>query len=83
MEAARYGCQILHGPNIWNFKEVYSLLQIHKVSNKIINAKQLERNINQMLNNKKNYKDLKLRIRKIGIKILNNTINELNFYINK
>jgi len=83
LEAARYGCQILHGPNIWNFKEVYSLLQIHKVSNKIINAKQLERNINQMLNNKKNYKDLKLRIRKIGIKILNNTINELNFYINK
>ena len=26
LEAARYGCRILHGPNIWNFNEIYKLL---------------------------------------------------------
>ena len=35
LEAAKFGCQILHGPNTWNFKEIYNLLQAHKVSYKI------------------------------------------------
>ena len=26
LEAARFSCHILHGPNISNFKEVYSFL---------------------------------------------------------
>ena len=83
LEAAGYGCQIIHGPNIWNFKEVYGLLEAHNVSNKIINANQLGRKVEQILNNKNNSKNLKLKIKNIGNKILNSTLNEINFYINK
>ena len=27
LEAARYGCEVIHGPNINNFTEIYKLLQ--------------------------------------------------------
>ena len=27
LEAARFGCKILHGPNVDNFKEIYNLLK--------------------------------------------------------
>ena len=37
LEAARYGCKILHGPNIWNFDEIYHLLNKIKVSHKVNN----------------------------------------------
>jgi 3-deoxy-D-manno-octulosonic-acid transferase len=83
LEAARYGCQILHGPNIWNFKEIYNLLEAHNVSNKIVSANQLTHKVDQILNNKNNCKNLKLIIRNLGNKILKSTINEINFYINK
>ena len=39
LEATRYGCNILHGPNIQNFKEIYNLLEKLKLSNKIKNEK--------------------------------------------
>ena len=83
LEAARFGCNILHGPNIWNFDEIYSLLKKHKVSNKVINSNQLAGMVDKMINNKNKYKNLKLKIEKIGKRILNSTLNELNFYINK
>ena len=83
LEAARYGCQILHGPNIWNFKEIYNLLESHNVSNKIVTANQLTHKVDQILNNKNNSKNLELKIKNLGNKILKSTINEINFYINK
>ena len=83
LEAARYGCQILHGPNIWNFKEIYNLLESHNVSNKIVTANQLTHKVDQILNNKNNSKNLELKIKNLGNKILKSTINEINFHINK
>ena len=83
LEAARYGCKILHGPNVWNFSEIYSLLKKHKVSSKIINSNELTLKVEKMLNNKHKYKNLEFKIKDIGNKILNSTLNEVNFYINK
>ena len=83
LEAARYGCQILHGPNVWNFKEIYNLLDANKVSYKVNTPNQLVFMIESMLNNKRNSKNLKLKIKNLGSKILNSTLNEINFYINK
>ena len=34
LEAARYGCNVLHGPNISNFKEIYDFLKTNKISQK-------------------------------------------------
>ena len=39
--------------------------------------------LNSKKNIKKNSKDLQLKIRNLGNKILNLTLNEINFYINK
>jgi len=83
LEAAKYGCQILHGPNVWNFKEIYNLLEANKVANKITTTKQLTLKIEQILNSKNNSKNLQLKIKSLGNKILNLTLNEINFYINK
>ena len=83
LEAARYGCEILHGQHVWNFDEIYTLLKKYHVSNKIINSNQLTLKVDKMFNNKNNSKNLKLKIKRLGNKILNSTLNELNFYIKK
>ena len=83
LEAAKYGCQILHGPNVWNFKEIYNFLKTHKVSNKITSSNQLYHKVGQLLSNKKDSKKLQLKIKNLGSKILNLTLNEINFYMSK
>ena len=42
LEAARFGCKIVHGKYIDNFKKVYSLLKINKQSTKIKSQRQLD-----------------------------------------
>ena len=83
LEAARFGCKILHGPNVWNFDEIYTLLKKYNVSNKILNSNQLALKIDKALNNKKNSQNLALKIKRLGNTILNSTLNEINFYIKK
>ena len=83
LEAARFGCKILHGPNVWNFDEIYDLLRKNKVSRKIINSNQLSLNVDKMLNNKNKYRSLENKIKNLGNKILNLTLNEINFYMNR
>ena len=83
LEAARYGCKILHGPNVWNFKEIYSLLKKFKISNKINSINQMTRVIDDEFKNKMSSQKIKLKIKKIGNKILNNTLKEINYFIIK
>ena len=83
LEAARYGCKILHGPYVWNFKEIYTLLKKYEISNKITNSNQLTLKVEKMLNNKNKYKNVELKIKLLGSKILKSTLEELNFYTNR
>ena len=83
LEAVRYGCKIIHGPNVWNFKEIYTLLKKYEISNKITNSNQLTLKVEKMLNNKNKYKNLELKIKLLGSKILKLTLKELNFYTNR
>ena len=73
----------MHGPNVWNFDEIYDLLRKNKVSRKIINSNQLSLNVDKMLNNKNKYRSLENKIKNLGNKILISTLSEINFYINK
>ena len=73
LEAARYGARILHGPNINNFKDVYKTLSNLKISKKINNSKELASQI--IFKRNKNQGD---KIKKIGVKILKETINDLD-----
>ena len=76
LEAARYGSRILHGPNISNFKDVYSLLKRLNISKKIKTPKQLSSLI--IFKKKKN---LGFKIKNMGEKILKKTIKELDTLI--
>ena len=76
LEAARYGAKILHGPNIDNFKDVFKLLESLKISKKITSIRQLITAITFK-------KDMgrALKIKKIGVSILEKTLKELEIYI--
>ena len=78
LEAARYNCNILHGPNVGNFKEIYSYLRNMNVSFKTHNTSQLSKRLNQLLSKKNNSNNIKLKLKKTGDKILNNTYKEIN-----
>ena len=73
LEAARYGARILHGPNVDNFKDVYKDLSNLKISKKITTPRELASAIIFKRNKK-----LGDRIKKIGVKILKETINDLD-----
>ena len=73
LEAARFGAKILHGPNIDNFKDVYKNLSNLKISKKINSSKELASAIIFKRNKK-----LGDKIKKIGAKILKETINDLD-----
>ena len=83
LEAVRYGCNVIHGPNVWNFDEIYSLLRKYEVSNKIMNPPQLTAKIDHIFSMKVNPQNIKIKINKLGNKILKSSFNEINYFINQ
>jgi len=83
LEAVRYNCNILHGPNVSNFKEIYEFLHNQKISKKVINLNQTINVLHELFNSKKSQKNIKDKINKIGQKILKKNIDEINLILNK
>ena len=83
LEAVRYNCNILHGPNISNFSEIYKFLYNQKISKKVINLNQTINILDKLFNSKKSQKNIKDKINKIGQKILKKNIDEINLILNK
>ena len=83
LEAVRYNCNILHGPNVSNFNEVYTFLNKQKISKKVINLNQTTNILHKLFNSKKSQKNIKDNINKIGQKILKKNIDEINLILNK
>jgi 3-deoxy-D-manno-octulosonic-acid transferase len=77
LEAARYGCSIISGPNVQNFKEIYSFLKKNKISKFIRNKKALINEIKYLFNNKNKSTNVQNKIKHIGDKILIKTYNEI------
>ena len=78
LEATRYGCKVLHGPNISNFREIYKFLDKKNLSRKINNQDQLINYIIKYFNSKNNSKKIIKDLHLIGIDILNKTYKEMN-----
>jgi len=78
IEPARLGANIIHGPHVNNFKEVYKLLNSKKISYQANNGSQLtnilEKTIKDLSNNKSKF----LKIKNVGKSILKITTNEIN-----
>ena len=78
LEATRYGCKILHGPNVSNFKEIFRFLNKKKLSRKISNQDQLINNIIKYFYSKNNSRKIIKNLHLIGMDILNKTYKEIN-----
>ena len=77
LEAARYGCNIFHGPYVSNFTEIYDYLDKKKISHKIKNKNYLFNVLSKKFNNKNYSQKLIKKLEFEGIKILNKTYNQI------
>ena len=75
IEPARFNLNILHGPNVQNFRDIYQLFNRLKVAHKFNNLKQLITISDKLLMSKKNKK---IDLAKIGNLILKKHVNEIN-----
>lgn len=78
LEAARYGCNILHGPNVKNFDEIYQFLKEKNVSNKVKNINEFHKVLSKLLTSKYRYNKIKTNINILGENILNKTLKKIN-----
>ena len=83
IEAARFGCKVIHGPNINNFKEIYDLLEKNSLTTKIKNRNDLTKVVNKLFNSKLKSLNLIKKIKQLGDSILNDTTLEINTLIKK
>ncbi|MDC0046602.1 3-deoxy-D-manno-octulosonic acid transferase [Candidatus Pelagibacter sp.] len=81
LEATRYNCNVLHGPNVDNFREIYTYLGKLNVSFKIHNSEQLFKKLNQLFLKKNSSNKIKSKLKKIGDKILTNSYKEINKHL--
>ncbi len=52
LEAAKLNCKIYHGPYVYNFEEIYKILEKYKISKKIENYNELSENLIHDLDDK-------------------------------
>jgi len=81
LEASRYGCETIHGPNINNFTEIYKLLEKIKLSFKIKNTEQLIKKVDQSLSKSINSSKKVNKLKKIGTSILKKNYDKIKNYI--
>ena len=81
LEATRFGCNVFHGPNISNFKEIYYFLRINGISQKITNQRQMINTLNSLFKKKINSKKIQKKLNLVGKKILDLTFKEIELTI--
>jgi len=79
IEPARFGLNILHGPNVQNFRDIYHLFKKLKIAHKFINTKQLINISDKLLKSEKNKK---LNLKKMGNLILKKSVIEIDKVLN-
>ena len=77
LEAARYNCNIIHGPNVSNFKEIYASLKKKGVAVQVKNQQQLIKKLKNSLLIDKNFEKKNSYLNILGKKILDETYNEI------
>ena len=79
IEPARFGLNIIHGPNVSNFKDIFKLFSQKKISYQIKSQNQLFK-VTKKLLIKKN--KIKLNLDKMGNSILKKSVIEVNGILN-
>tara|TARA_Y100000817_G_C16670936_1_gene461500 strand:- start:36 stop:728 length:693 start_codon:yes stop_codon:yes gene_type:complete len=82
IEAAKIGCKIYHGPYVYNFQEVYELLNKYRIAEIIKNENELSNKLISDLNKSNLMTSEKIQIiNNLGREILDNTYNEIVRFI--
>ena len=81
LEPARYNCNIIHGPKVSNFREIYDLLDKNKVSFKVNNQNKLINKINELFKKNVGFKNIGNKIDIMGKKILKKTLTEIEKFL--
>ena len=81
LEPARLGCRILHGPHIYNFNEIYSLLDKNKISIKVNNLSNLVSQLRIILKKNVSSETLIYNLKKLGNEILYLSLIEIKKFI--
>jgi 3-deoxy-D-manno-octulosonic-acid transferase len=80
LEPARLGNYIINGPNVKNFKEIYTFLNSLKISSSTSNILKMEKKILRILKTKNNNRNIK-KIIKIGNDVLKKNLLYINRYL--
>ena len=81
LEATRYGCNVIHGPFVSNFKEIYNFLKKNKISYKISNQSEMISVLKKLLSKKNKSQKIQKKLFLIGQSILNKTYKTINLLI--
>ena len=82
IDAAKLGCKIYHGPYVYNFNEIYSILQEKNVSKLIYNFQELTNNLIDDLDGIKNEDEsFSKKIEDLGETTLFNTMKIIDKYL--
>jgi len=81
LEAAILGCNIIHGPNISNFNEIYNFLYDNKISHQIKNFNDMISKLDMLFFKAKKQIKSNNTINIIGKRILKLTLKEIYSYI--
>ena len=84
IDAVKLGCKIYHGPYIYNFEEVYKILEKNNISSMVRSPEELSDNLLKDLNDiQKKSSEISDLINSLGKKILIDTMKEIKKFINK
>tara|TARA_A100001015_G_scaffold5095_1_gene6457 strand:- start:3611 stop:4882 length:1272 start_codon:yes stop_codon:yes gene_type:complete len=82
MEAAKLGCRVYHGDYIYNFRDIYKILEENNISKKVKNHTELAKNLeNDFINTNQEFNKFKIFINDLENKILNNTMEIIRKFI--
>ena len=81
LEAARYGCNILHGPNVSNFEEIYSFLNSQNISYGLSKRNEMYQILDKLFSSTNNQVNIKKKLSLKGKKILKLSLKEIDNYL--
>ena len=83
LEAAQFGCNVLHGPNVFNFSEIYKYLQKNNIAKKVTNQSDMLSELDKLFIRKNPSKKIQKKLNSIGDKILKNSYYEISKLLRK
>ena len=81
LEATRYGCNVIHGPHVSNFKEIYNFLKKNKISYKISNQPEMLKVLKNLFSKNDRSKKVQKKLFLIGQEVLKRTYDNIDLLI--